>query len=290
MKKIQANVSIIIPIVILILASIGLFLSFGTVKTTTNSDLISWISIWVAIANTILLYATLSSQNKGLKNQRESFELERFETTFFNLLENHRKQTEKLSVSVMVLKENLQIDNIRLEGRSFFSFAIKEIAYIQESLKSKYYSGQFDEQSDSKSIDAIEQNHASIDAEGILYKELEKKLIENYNHHRTKFANLIYNISKDEWNKIHNSNDKETISVDIFYKTMFPQYNHYIRSLNNLLDFAKRREGGYLHVIISQMSDDELSYISHHALIDNRFKDIKDSILRNRCQLGVKRI
>lgn len=284
MKKIQANVSIIIPIVILILASIGLFLSFDTVKTMTNSDLITWISIWVAIANTILLYATLSSQNRGLKNQRESFELERFETTFFNLLENHRNLTEKLSSSVMVLKKDLQVERIRLEGRSFFSFAVKEITYIQESLKSKHYSGQFDEQSDSKSIDAIEQNHASIDAEGILYKELEKKLIENYNHHRIKFANLIYNISKDEWNKIHNSDDKETISVDIFYKTMFPQYNHYIRSLNNLLDFAKRREGGYLHVITSQMSEDELSYINYHALIDNHFKDIKDSILHDRCQ------
>ena len=288
----KVNYKNILLIILLLASFIGIFviICLGLSEKKDVSFWLSCVSVFVAITNAILLFITLKSQVEGTNNQKQAFEQERFETTFFNLLDNHRNLTEKLSVSIMVLKENLQIDNIRLEGRSFFSFAIKEIAYIQESLKSKYYTGQFDEQSDSKSIDAIEQNHVSIDAVGILYKELEKKLIENYNHHRTKFANLIYNISKDEWNKIHNSNDKETISVDIFYKTMFPQYNHYIRSLNNLLDFAKRREGGYLHVIISQMSEDELSYISHHALIDNHFKDIKDSILRNRCQLGVERI
>lgn len=288
----KVNYKNILLIILLLASFIGIFviICLGLSEKKDVSFWLSCVSVFVAITNAILLFITLKSQVEGTNNQKQAFEQERFETTFFNLLDNHRNLTEKLSVSVMFLKENLQIDNIRLEGRSFFSFAIKEIAYIQESLKSKYYSGQFDTQSDNKSIDAIEQNHTSIDAEGLLYKELEKKLIENYDHQRIKFTNLMYNISKDEWNKMHYSNDKETISVDIFYKTMFPQYNHYIRSLNNLLDFAKRREGGYLHVIISQMSEDELSYISHHALIDNHFKDIKDSILRNRCQLGVERI
>lgn len=280
------NYKNILSIILLTVSFIGLSLivCLGMSEQKDASFWVSCVSVFVAITNAILLFITLKSQVEGTNNQKQAFEQERFETTFFNLIENQRNLTERLSVSVMILKENLQIDNIRLEGRSFFSFAIKEIAYIQESLKSKHYSGQFDEQSDSKSIDAIEQNHASIDAEGLLYKELEKKLIENYNHHRIKFTNLMYNISKDKWNKIHNSDDKETISVNIFYKTMFPQYNHYIRSLNNLLDFAKRREGGYLHVITSQMSEDELSYINYHALIDNHFKDIKDSILHDRCQ------
>ncbi len=288
----KVNYKNILLIILLLASFIGIFviICLGLSEKKDVSFWLSCVSVFVAITNAILLFITLKSQVEGTNNQKQAFEQERFETTFFNLLDNHRNLTEKLSVSVMFLKENLQIDNIRLEGRSFFSFAIKEIAYIQESLKSKYYSGQFDTQSDNKSIDAIEQNHTSIDAEGLLYKELEKKLIENYDHQRIKFTNLMYNISNDKWNKIHNSDDKETISVDIFYKTMFPQYNHYIRSLNNLLDFAKRREGGYLHIITSQMSEDELSYISHHALIDNHFKDIKDSILRNRCQLGVERI
>ena len=288
----KVNYKNILLIILLLASFIGIFviICLGLSEKKDVSFWLSCVSVFVAITNAILLFITLKSQVEGTNNQKQAFEQERFETTFFNLLDNHRNLTEKLSVSVMFLKENLQIDNIRLEGRSFFSFAIKEIAYIQESLKSKYYSGQFDTQSDNKSIDAIEQNHTSIDAEGLLDKELEKKLIENYDHQRIKFTNLMYNISNDKWNKIHNSDDKETISVDIFYKTMFPQYNHYIRSLNNLLDFAKRREGGYLHIITSQMSEDELSYISHHALIDNHFKDIKDSILRNRCQLGVERI
>ncbi len=282
----KVNYKNILLIILLLASFIGIFviICLGLYEKKDVSFWLSCVSVFVAITNAILLFITLKSQVEGTNNQKQAFEQERFETTFFNLLENHRNLTEKLSSSVMVLKKDLQVERIRLEGRSFFSFAVKEITYIQESLKSKHYSGQFDEQSDSKSIDAIEQNHASIDAEGILYKELENKLIENYNHHRIKFANLIYNISKDEWNKIYNSDDKETISVDIFYKTMFPQYNHYIRSLNNLLDFAKRREGGYLHVITSQMSEDELSYINYHALIDNHFKDIKDSILHDRCQ------
>ena len=50
----------------------------------------------VAIANALLLYATLNSQNHGIENEKEAHRQERFETTFFNLLESQRKLTEEI--------------------------------------------------------------------------------------------------------------------------------------------------------------------------------------------------
>ena len=41
----------------------------------------------VSAANTILLYLTLTSQHNGLENEKSARIQERFETTFFNLLE-----------------------------------------------------------------------------------------------------------------------------------------------------------------------------------------------------------
>ena len=280
-KKDRIKILVIIALMIIIGASVGLLSLFCFENITINCHLTTWIGVWVSIANAIFLFATLSSQNRGINNQKESFAQERFETTFFNLLESHRKLTEELSVSAMVLNENLQIERIKLDGRTFFSFAINEISHIQDSLKSKCYSGKFDEQLDFESINAIEQQYASIEAEGVQIKEREKKLLENYNHHRIKFSNLIYDISADKWGRIGNSDDKIMLSVDIFYKTMYPQYNHYIRSLANLLDFAKRREGTYLYFVSSQMSEYELSYIRYHALIDSRFKELNNTLTSN---------
>ncbi len=281
MKKDRIKMLIIIALMIIMVASVGLLLLFCFENTTINCPLTTWIGVWVSIANAIFLFATLCSQNRGINNQKESFAQERFETTFFNLLESHRKLTEELSVSAMVLNENLQIERIKLDGRTFFSFAINEILHIQDSLKSKCYSGKFDEQLDSESINAIEQQYASIDAERVLIKEREKILLENYNHHRIKFSNLLYDISADKWDKIHNSDDKRMLSVDIFYKAMYPQYNHYIRSLANLLNFAKRRERTYLYFVSSQMSEYELSYIGYHTLIDSRFKELNNTLMNN---------
>ena len=272
---------IMIALMIIMAVGVGLLLLFCFEITTINCHLIAWFGVWVSIANAIFLYATLSSQNRGINNQKESFAQERFETTFFNLLESHRKLTEELSVYAMVLNDNLQIERIKLDGRTFFNYAINEILHIQDSLKSKCYPGKYDEHLDCESINAIEQQYSSIDAEGILTKEKEKKLLENYNHYRIKFSNLLYDISADKWDRTHNSDDKIMLSVDLFYKAMYPQYNHYIRSLANLLDFAKRREVFYLYFVSSQMSEYELSYIGYHTLIDSRFKELKNTLTNN---------
>ena len=143
-KKDRIKILVIIALMIIIGASVGLLSLFCFENITINCHLTTWIGVWVSIANAIFLFATLSSQNRGINNQKESFAQERFETTFFNLLESHRKLTEELSVSAMVLNENLQIERIKLDGRTFFSFAINEISHIQDSLKSKCYSGKYD--------------------------------------------------------------------------------------------------------------------------------------------------
>ncbi len=53
----------------------------------------------IAIANAILLFVTLKSQNIGIANEKEARRQERFETTFFNLLESHQKLVEDIYIN-----------------------------------------------------------------------------------------------------------------------------------------------------------------------------------------------
>lgn len=264
------KIGVFIAIVFLLIATIGLIIVFCYVPKSISEPIsyefiISFIGAIIAIANTIFLYTTLCSQNRGISNQEKSFHQERFENTFFNLLNFHRKLTDELRVNVKVLSPNLQIEDQSFTGRSFFSFAILELKNIRKSLESKYYLGQFDEFDDNKSIQAIEQRYSSADPEGILYKQMEKELVDNYNHNKLKFANLIYGITEDRWKTCQNQNNIFSISYQIFCKLYLPQYEQYMRNLITLLQYAhKGKFDNYTSIVTAQMTKEELEFVKVH--------------------------
>ncbi len=100
----KVNYKNILLIILLLASFIGIFviICLGLSEKKDVSFWLSCVSVFVAITNAILLFITLKSQVEGTNNQKQAFEQERFKTTFFNLLDNHRNLTEKLSVSVMV--------------------------------------------------------------------------------------------------------------------------------------------------------------------------------------------
>ena len=89
----------VITIVVAIVAVVGLFINVPwhfTCQTSPEFWAI-FIGSIIAIANAILLFITLKSQNEGIANEKVAHKQEQFETTFFNLLEFQRKLTEEIS-------------------------------------------------------------------------------------------------------------------------------------------------------------------------------------------------
>lgn len=234
----------------------------------------------ISIANAILLYLTLNSQKKGILNQKTAFRQERFENTFFNLLEYHRKLTDSLHIKVKYLNEDLQIVYVDIRGRNFFDFANKELQFIQESIASDYYKGKYDELEDCKDYEAIEQELCVEDPEGLLFRKKVQCLKQTYHQNRIKFANLLYGITKEKWADLHASGIFQLSSYRVFYDTMFSQYEHYIRSLQTLVEYSKKGHNEqYAKFIYSQMTNEEFAFVNTHSLFDNSFKESIKTIL-----------
>ena len=80
-----------------------------------------------ALFNALLLYLTL-------KRQDRSFNQERFETTFFNLLESHKKITEEIELTTCDIHET-QIQSIDYKGQKCFFFCNKRLFRHINSVK-----------------------------------------------------------------------------------------------------------------------------------------------------------
>lgn len=226
----------------------------------------------IAIANAILLYQTLQTQREDIEKQHIHFKQERFETTFFNLLDYHRKLTDGLSATQQTINATMQIISNSIQGRFFFTFALNDIALIEESLASPRYLGTFDADVDSRSIEMLDYKYAEEDPMDLFRVKREEE--EQRLHHMAllKQINSLY-LSKKEWEDLHGDMvNKKVNSYKLFYHQLCGGYEHYIRSLIQLLSFIKEQNEGYTEDIIRygkyvqmQMSQNELSLLVLHA-------------------------
>ena len=161
--------------VAVLLLLISFILLFGIVSyklCTTNKDckdednigsLTGGIVICViSAANTILLYLTLTSQHNGIENEKLARIQEQFETTFFNLLESQRKLTDEIIIETNVLDNNLSVVQKQVRGRSFFTFAIKELGAITDALESNIETN-YNESDKDMTIEAFECKWSNVE-------------------------------------------------------------------------------------------------------------------------------
>ena len=222
----------------------------------------------VAIANALLLYATLNSQNHGIKNEKEAHRQERFETTFFNLLESQRKLTEEISANYGFIDECADVSLQKIDGRRFFSFAINEMKFISKSLESNINS-KYDENEMTQSVFAHQAEWERKDPEKVMVNQEQeewKKMIETF---RIEYCNWIYNIVDDDKN---NYSSNKTLPYTLFMKKWYPYFEHYIRNLYHILQYVydeyhsdEKIMRKYIIFVQSQMSKDELRLIEMHA-------------------------
>lgn len=290
MKKCIKTIALYVSIIIIISAFVGsIFLSTGVScffpYQTTPEFWAVFISSLVAIANSILLYLTLSSQNTGIRNEKDAHRQERFETTFFNLLNHQRQLTDEINVATFLFDDNCNIIPLKLCGRSFFSFAIAELHNITITLESNSRR-KYDENETTNRIMAFEDKWNRIEQKKNDPIEKQKEWNEIYHATKKEYYNLIYNISEED---CENYNSDTNIPYKLFYKKWYSYYEHYIRSLYNNMSFIDTDsvfvEGKvkYWGIIQSQMTQAELDFIKihvdafpnvHKLLIITNFTDI----------------
>lgn len=238
----------------------------------------TFIDSCIAIANALLLYATLRSQNESIVNTKEAHRQERFETTFFKLLEYQRRLVDEMAISYKYVNKRGNISENEALRRQVFSFANSELQHITMALESSI-SAKYDEELPMQEVLDIETEYDTP------YPiELEKQRFERIegfrNTLRIKLCNSIYDIG-DEDRRNYSHDDK--IAYVLFNKEWGIYFERYTTSLYFLLQYvsdeycSKRKVlQKYIFIVQSQMNRDELSFVDVHAQSFPAFREILD--------------
>lgn len=259
------------PLIVLSLIGVIILLIFGFCGIECCHNLDFWpvyIGTCVAIANALLLYVTLNSQKRGIENEKDAHRQDRFETTFFNLLESQRKLTDEIAVDCGYIDDDAQVSFQRINGRLFFVFANKELQLITESLETMI-DKKYHERDTSDSIHAFEIEWQKKDPENVMGErkhEEWRKLIRNT---RIEYCNMIYKISEDDRQKYSLNKD---LPYTLFRKRWYGYFEHYIRNLYYILSYVseanymdEKAKQKYVTFLQSQMTRHELAMVEIHA-------------------------
>lgn len=254
----------------LLIATVLLLLTLARYFDSENGPIFwaTFIGSCIAIANALLLYATLKSQNESIANEKEAHRQERFETTFFNLLDYQRRLTEEIIINYEYIDDNANNSFLEVRGKESFSFANNEIRQISESLKSD--NSATCNYNDIKSDwDKLKEELAGEDINGIISEFGISKLKEFRNKASIKHHNRVYSIN-DEERQCYLSD--QTIPYKLFMKKWGVYFECYIKSIECILQHMceeyqldERRMQKYTTFLQVQMNKDELQFIETHA-------------------------
>ena len=270
------NVAVLLLLLSIILL-VGLFFFYTYINEEIGVLTGGIIVCIISMANAILLYLTLTSQNDGIANEKAARRQERFETTFFNLLEFHRKLVEEISIETYTLDENWNVSSKKLSSRNFFHFAISELRFITVALESNIEE-KYDEEGKNKAIEAFEYKWSESGQSSIVISEKQREKIRLDKTLRIEFCNLLYSISKENREKYHSD---KCIPYAIFREKWYDSFEHYIRNLYYILNFINEEQEEneedkkkYIRFVHSQMSRAELNLIEIHAKVFPFFQKI----------------
>ena len=220
--------------------------------------------LWEKYGNVVAGFATLACVYFlyiTLNHQDCSFKQERFEITFFNLLENRKNIVE----GVWLKCEDLEGTTFKLKtysGEEVWKRACRELMCIKDSFSKSKYLGKMDDNLMFKEIsDALD---CPID------------LIDNaVKYCCCKRANYTYNINADDYMKVRQSRNK-TAKMRLYYEFFVQHkffYNEsYLRFMRMLFSWLEyQKEDKYARILFAQMPKYELQLLYCQSLIDDDF-------------------
>lgn len=232
-----------------------------------NADLGSWEKYGSAIGGVAsfvsiyFLYVTLNRQDR-------SFKQERFEITFFNLLEQRKKAIDSLSFRTEVLDEPNFVSVIH-QGEECFVAICQEVQCIKESLCSDKYLGII---SDSDIPSALQ--------EYIETPDVKEMIVNAYKRCCCKRANYTYKVSKevfDSAKRLKSEDDLLQMCFQLLFAHKTLSIEYYFRFQSLILSFLVDNIGvgsdeRYLQIYVSQMTVPELKLLYYEALVNADFR------------------
>ena len=216
-------------------------------------DILSGIA---AVVSGILLYITLVSQNR-------SFKQERFEITFYNLLNQRTKSLESVWFKCEDLEGALFKQNI-YQGEMAFVKVWRDIGYMMESLSKSKFIGIMDDQ---YMFGKMESYLADSDMTGGTEAAVETCFCRRLNY-RYGLSHTNYETIKENVSEIVRS--KRCYEYLLARKTFLSE--RYFRFLDVILSLLEEvKEEKYAKILLAQMSKEELQVLNCQALEDEVF-------------------
>ena len=228
---------ILIVFCLFIILAIGLgFIEVLYYINTT--EVLTYASVMMATANALLLFATLSYQNRIFRN-------ERFEETLFNLLDNHRKIKEYIQIDIS------DVDSFESEiisNNDIFHYARQELRNINELLREKDYP---------KSILLQDGNRYHLTE--VKWNDLSKRIGSG-----KKKADIIFSVFYEKWRDYY----------EPFIRSLCLIVSHIAN--NNDIDLIEKER--YKCYLTAQMSQQEYTLMIFYYFYDSNFQKQLDSI------------
>ena len=264
------NAIIVIACLLLVLSFCGAICYSCSMKSNEDASAI-WITAFIAIANALLLFATLRTQRNAIVSEKKTADQERFETTFFNLLQNNRALIPELQIDTITVYEdgNTPTTSFLYKGYDFFSAALVEIENLRSILtlsKLKPYD-----------LNSFEGRENALQDE-----------INNPNPDESKIANMRKVLAQDEYSgrmtSLYNLTDADLQeartdpyhNIKVFKNRWGSIYERYLRNLIALLEFvndSKQDIKKYSKFVYSQMSMNEYRFLKQLAFLEERLNN-----------------
>ncbi len=231
----------------------------------------------IAAANGILLYLSLKSQNTNITTQTKIANQERFETTFFNMLNNYFDQLNRIHFNVCLLQDPPKETFVTINGSSFITFAFTQLKYLKEYFSNNQYPGFYD----------LKEDPAGYD-----FKVNSQDEFEYDEHLRVKYVANMYGISHKIF-QMYKEQIKEgektelQVCYGLFFKRWGSEYDNYIRIVKTIVCFTRERgdkisDANYMGILKGYMSRREQRFLNYHACVDSEFAGvIKETFLYN---------
>ncbi|MBR1787987.1 MAG: hypothetical protein IJ762_02180 [Bacteroidaceae bacterium] len=248
------------------------------------SIVIGCINCIAAVANALLLYANLSYQGR-------SFRKERFETTLFNIIENHRNFIRGIKFRVDGYDHDGNKNVIEINADNLFVFSHKEISKLTSLIQTNEYPNlSADDLHKELSNICLQKESAGDDTtrKDILEKEKGWK-----NIYELSWRCQCYKISEDDWtlykNDLKSTSLEETrkLAFKLFYEQWILYYKPYIRSIKLILihiynsDYSHEEKVTYFKYVTSQMTNHEQFFIKCYCCYDEDFRLMIETMTDN---------
>lgn len=244
-------------VVILIVVALSLVLG----SWLCGSELCAWDvygSVVAGVASLVsicLLYFTLNHQDR-------SFDQERFEITFFNLLEQKAKVVKELTFRCEVL-HGFDFEGETYVGESCFEAICLQLLYIKDSFLSPNYLGMMGDETVQQELESELRTPPELLPHALKYCNCKR-------------ANFTYKITKGIYEETKKRDSSEDDQLKRNYELFLARYpfpfDRYSRLLILILDLlGERKEGKYGKILLAQMSKYELQFLFCHFLHDAVF-------------------